>query len=270
VCGRFASTRSSDDLAVLFGAADETRGQVPPRAEIAPTEAVTVVLERPHRVLRAMRWGLLPSWADDPATGAKRINARAETVATKPTYRAAFAARRCLVPADGWYEWPDGAPVLLRSADGAPLAFAGIYELWRDGSGEIVPTFAVITCAAPPPLAQVHARMPVCVAPNTWQKWLDPAERDADRLLGELLAIPPEIAVTAADEPLGRRGPVLRAKARQPKAAAPRSGAPAGSISGLPNDVPPTGQEPARRGPHVPAPRGEGLQLALFEGLHGN
>ncbi len=142
-----------------------------------------------ERQLRVVRWGLVPFWAKDVKIGSRMINARAETVAEKPAFRRAFAQRRCLLPADGYYEWQqeDGGrkqPIYITRADGRPLAFAGLYELWRDAS---VPpddadawlwTTTVITTSAPDDLGHIHDRMPMVIDPASWGDWLDPASRD--------------------------------------------------------------------------------------------
>jgi putative SOS response-associated peptidase YedK len=143
------------------------------------------------RELRLLRWGLVPSWAKDAAGGARLINARAETVAVKPSFRSAFARRRCIIPADGYYEWqapPEGSkvkqPFYIYRADGRLLCFAGIYELWRDGS---VPpdhevawlwTSSIITTDATDEIGRIHDRTPMVVAPENWTDWLDPANND--------------------------------------------------------------------------------------------
>ncbi len=146
-----------------------------------------------ERQLRVVRWGLVPFWAKDTKIGSRMINARAETVAEKPAFRRAFSQRRCLLPADGYYEWQqqDGRPkqpIYITRADGRPLAFAGLYELWRDPS---VPpddpdawlwTTTVITTSAPDDLGHIHDRMPMVINPASWGEWLDPVNRDVSDL----------------------------------------------------------------------------------------
>jgi putative SOS response-associated peptidase YedK len=145
---------------------------------------------RSQRELLTARWGLVPTWAKDPAIGARMINARVETAAEKPAFRQAFAKRRCLVPADGYYEWytptagdaprgrsgrPVKQPFYIHRADGAPLAMAGLLSWWRAGdSDDWVLTMAVLTTEAAPPLRQIHDRMPVLVDGAQWGRWLDP------------------------------------------------------------------------------------------------
>ena len=148
---------------------------------------------QPARQLRVVRWGLVPSWAKDISIGSRMINARAETVSEKPAYRRAFASRRCLLPADGYYEWqapPAGMkapkqPYFICRPDHGVLAFAGIYELWRDRSmpkddpAAWLWTAAVITTSAPDELGEIHDRMPMVIAPGSWSDWLDPDNTDA-------------------------------------------------------------------------------------------
>jgi putative SOS response-associated peptidase YedK len=160
------------------------------------------------RELRVVRWGLVPFWAKDPSIGSRLINARAETVASKPAFRRAFSRRRCLLPADGYYEWqrPDEAgsddtpggrgkakqPYFIFRRDGGPLAFAGLYELWRD---ESVPddhghawlwTATIITTSAPDELGKIHERMPMIIEPDRWADWLDPESKDPADLMSLL------------------------------------------------------------------------------------
>ena len=174
MCGRYATTRSDTDLTLLFDAVDITE-QVVPSWNVAPTDPVPMIRvsqRRDARVLDTARWGLVPSWAADLRGAARMINARAETVATSPAFAPSFAKRRCLVPADGWYEWVrDGKrrqPYYLTPADGAPLAFAGLWSVW----GEEVLTCTIVTTAALGGLARVHDRMPLILPPDRWSSWL--------------------------------------------------------------------------------------------------
>ena len=149
----------------------------------------------PVRQLRTVRWGLVPSWAKDPAIGSRMINARAETVASKPAYRRAFTKRRCLLPADGYYEWYKPGeekaakqPYFIHRADGAPLAFAGLYEFWRDQAhpddhpDAWLVTATIITTSAPDELGVIHERMPMVIPPGQWADWLDPDLQDKAQL----------------------------------------------------------------------------------------
>ncbi len=213
--------RSLDDLladfeAKLVGAdavADDAADE-PAVADynVAPTKPVPVVVHRPRpgdrggppvRHLRTARWGLVPSWARDATGAAKRINARVETVATTPVFRLALARRRCLVPADGWYEWArreDGGrqPTYLNPGDRAGLAFAGLYEFWSGPAGKVT-TCTIITTAAVGELRTVHDRMPLLLPRAAWAGWLDPAGDPAP-----LLAPPaPELVAGIELRPVG-------------------------------------------------------------------
>lgn len=180
MCGRYASARSVQDLAEAFGiGADEVDGVADPDWNVAPTKPVTVVLGRAgRRVLDTMRWGLVPSWARDPSIGARLINARVETVHDKPAFRDALAARRCLLPADGWYEWarqPDGSrqPYYLTPPDGSVIALAGLWEKWYDADGRALLSTTIITCTAPRDLQSIHDRAPIVLPRDVWAEWLD-------------------------------------------------------------------------------------------------
>ena len=151
----------------------------PPRYNIAPTMDALVVRETPagEREAVMLRWGLVPAWAKDPAIGSRMFNARAEGVADKPAFRAAFRRRRCLVPADGFYEWQPVAggrkqPYFIRLASGAPLALAGLWEQWRGLDGDAIATFTIVTTAANEAMRAFHDRMPVLVAPADHDEWL--------------------------------------------------------------------------------------------------
>ncbi|HSE77039.1 MAG TPA: SOS response-associated peptidase [Alphaproteobacteria bacterium] len=189
MCGRYALTTPVEALRQLFRFAGPALN-LRPRWNVAPTQEAAVVRlgGGGERELSALRWGLVPYWAEDRSIGSKMINARAETVATKPAFRAAYKARRCLVPADGFYEWQTvGAtrpkqPVLLRLKDGAPFAFAGLWERWVPPEGGTLETFAIITTDANQFMAQFHHRSPVVVAAEDHAQWLDPGA-DAANLL---------------------------------------------------------------------------------------
>jgi len=187
MCGRFLLTAPVEALRRLFGV--EAVFNLGPRYNIAPTQETPVLRldAAGGRVLAMLRWGLVPSWAKDASIGAKLINARADTVATKPSFRAAFRQRRCLVPADGFYEWavgPDKAkqPYLIARADSATFAFAGLWEL-RQVEKENLYTFTIVTTDANTVLAPIHHRMPVILDPKDYDAWLDPKNRDAAALL---------------------------------------------------------------------------------------
>ena len=176
MCGRFAFYSPSEAAAALFGV--DTSMAVEPHYNIAPTQDIaTIRTAESGRELVMLRWGLLPFWAKDPSIGNRLINARAETVAEKSSFRAAYRHRRCLVLADGFYEWKleSGVktPYFISLADGAPFAFAGLWENWQDKhSGESIQSTALITTAANEFMAAVHHRMPVILQPDTADRWL--------------------------------------------------------------------------------------------------
>jgi putative SOS response-associated peptidase YedK len=188
MCGRYATSRSAGTLSQLFEAYDDTAGRHRPDWNVAPTKPVPVVRvdDSGDRALSLARWGLLPPWATSPSAGARMINARSETVATSRAYAGPFARRRCLVPADGWYEWTrtdaGKQPYFLTRADGGVLALAGIWTVWRGPDGPWL-TCSVLTTAATGALADVHERMPVLLPPGRWGPWLAP-DADPSALLG--------------------------------------------------------------------------------------
>jgi len=209
MCGRYSLTTPVEGLRQLFEFPEQPN--LGPRYNIAPTQEVAAVRTAPPadaergmadseagsagRHLVLLRWGLIPSWARDPAIGARMINARAETLAEKPAFRSAFRKRRCLILADGFYEWQKrgtGAkqPYRIACRDGAPFAFAGLWERWRDpADGRAVETCTVVTTDASELLRPIHHRMPVILAPDAHGPWLDP-ESDEDRLRALLAAEP--------------------------------------------------------------------------------
>ena len=179
MCGRYALTATIERLRKYFGF-EGPPINLQPRWNVAPTQEAPVVrLENGVRRLEMLQWGLVPYWAEDPSIGSRMINARGETVAEKPAFRAAYRARRCLVPADGFYEWPehgdDKRPILFRLPDGEPFAFAGLWEKWVPEGGGVLETFTIVNCAAGPFMARFHPRTPVVVAPQDFAAWLDPA-----------------------------------------------------------------------------------------------
>ena len=213
MCGRFVSARKRLELLEEFGVERDRVAASPdpepaPDYNVAPTKKIFAVLERPAREdepqareLRVLRWGLVPSWAKEASIGSRMINARAETVAVKPAFRRAFAKRRCILPADGYYEWQaisDGGkkrkqPYFIYRTDGEALAFAGIYELWRDDS---LPddherawlwTAAIITTQATDDVGQIHDRMPMVITPEHWADWLDPANTEPGQIHAAML-----------------------------------------------------------------------------------
>lgn len=177
MCGRFAFYSPSEATAALFGAGSSVK--VEPRYNIAPTQYIAAVREdeQDNRELVSLRWGLVPFWAKDPSIGNRMINARAETVAEKPSFRNAYKKRRCLILADGFYEWRkegDGkTPYYISLANGQPFAFAGLWENWSSKeSDESLQTAAIITTGANNFMAQLHHRMPVVMLPEHADRWL--------------------------------------------------------------------------------------------------
>ena len=195
MCGRFTSTVDPQLLAERFGIA--LPEGIERRFNIAPTQHVLAVVgERGERAARLLRWGLVPHWANDRKIGFKMINARAETVAERPTYRTLLAKHRCLILADGFYEWrvdPDGVkrPVRFTLAGGAPFAFAGLNAFWRDPeSDEVLESCTIITTTANALVAPVHDRMPVILPRDVEDAWLDPSlDREQALLMLRPLAV---------------------------------------------------------------------------------
>jgi putative SOS response-associated peptidase YedK len=213
MCGRFVSARKRLELLEEFAVErDRVAQDRNPDYNVAPTKRIYTVMDRAEegdkgkeqgekaqRELRLVRWGLVPSWAKSASGGARMINARAETVAVKPAFRSAFARRRCLIPADGYYEWMAATgdskvkqPYYIYRTDGGILCFAGIYELWRDG--QVPPdhedawlwTASIITTDATDEIGRIHDRTPMVIAPESWQDWLDPANNDRELLLATM------------------------------------------------------------------------------------
>jgi putative SOS response-associated peptidase YedK len=188
MCGRFTLAVPAAEIADLFEV--DARLNLRPRYNIAPTQQAPVVRAKKDegRELALLRWGLIPAWAKDPAIGNRMINARAESVAEKPAFRAAFKARRCLVPADGFYEWQKAGkgkqPFYIRRKDKQPFAFAGLYERWQNrAEGEILDTFTIITTEPNVLMAPIHNRMPVIIPEDDYDRWLDPEETGDPDLL---------------------------------------------------------------------------------------
>jgi putative SOS response-associated peptidase YedK len=248
MCGRFVSTSSPAQLAERFVVDEVAVTNDRPNYNVAPRARVMIVRERSggersggdgpggdgpggdgpgddqsacaqerHRVLSRVRWGLVPSWAKDPGIGDRLINARAETVAEKPSFRSAFVKRRCIIPVDGFYEWkvvgppsspkgrPKKQPIYIHRRDGEAMAFAGLWEVWKvpegdDATGDMADdahdgwlrSCAIVTTGANALLAPVHDRMPVVLPASAWAQWLDPGEHDRDKLVALLAPAPDE------------------------------------------------------------------------------
>jgi putative SOS response-associated peptidase YedK len=177
MCGRYTITESPNELAARFRAALAGVGFAP-RYNAAPTQVLPVVVDEDGRRLALMRWGLIPSWAKDESIGNRLINARADSVASKPSFRTAFKHRRCLVPADGFYEWlKEGktkTPIRVTPEQGGVIAFAGLWDRWKDAEGRDVLSFTIITTDANDQTRKVHDRMPLMLPRNREDDWLDP------------------------------------------------------------------------------------------------
>lgn len=215
MCGRFVASSSARELADQFDTAPP-EVELTPNHNVAPTHDVygVVASDQADRRLQVFHWGLIPSWAKDRKVGQRMINARAETLAEKPSFKKLFATRRCIVPMDGFYEWmpatPDGPrtrsgrpakrPVFVHSGDRTPLAVAGLWTAWRDPERADDPepwlhSLTVVTTAANATMAPIHDRMPVILDHGATAAWLDPDEHDVD-LLGGLLVPAPDDLLT--------------------------------------------------------------------------
>jgi putative SOS response-associated peptidase YedK len=196
MCGRYELHTHPAALALAFGLAAPP--DLAPRYNIAPTQQVPIVRQNAvgTRELVEVRWGLVPRWAKDPSIGARLINARAETAAERPAFSNAFRRHRCLLPADGFYEWKTTQqgkqPVRVAMKNGEPLGLAGLYERWLAPDGEVLDSCTILTTPANALLAGVHDRMPVIIAPQDYARWLDPAANE----VADLLAPYPAEAMT--------------------------------------------------------------------------
>ena len=202
MCGRFTLAADPTNF-IRFLLEYDTSDTFAPRYNIAPTQPVAVVPNNGAAKIEFFRWGLIPPWAKDPKIGNRMINARAETLAEKPSFRNAYKRRRCLVLADGYYEWrkePDGGaktPFYIRMASEKPFAFAGLWEAWRPiGEVELVLSCSIITCSANELLEPIHHRMPVILDHEAYDLWLDSVER-SPATLNHLLAPYPAEEMTA-------------------------------------------------------------------------
>jgi len=235
MCGRYASSASQELLEDTFEI-DEIVDPPPASWNVAPTDPVPAVVERPGeagtvRKLVGLKWGLVPSWSKEATGGARMINARVETVAEKPAFRRAFTTRRCLLPADGYYEWyateqrdrrgkPVKQPFFIHPADGGLYVMAGLYEFWKAPDASWLSTCTIITTTATDALGQIHDRMPMVVAKEAWGDWLDPGfagdpldllrvpgpDLEAyavSRAVGQVANNSPELVLPVPDAPVG-------------------------------------------------------------------
>ncbi len=199
MCGRFVIAQDVDSYARVFGVGETRTEGLSASYNVAPTDRVyAVVVGEGARLLGTLRWGLIPFWAEKPGTG--HINARVETVAEKPSFKQAFARRRCLIPADGFYEWErlerGKLPHFIYRRDGAPMALAGLWSSWRSpDSGEPIASCTILTTRAHPSLEPIHGRMPVMLEPERWTDWLDPELTDPGQV-HRLLQPAPQQAIT--------------------------------------------------------------------------
>jgi putative SOS response-associated peptidase YedK len=196
MCGRYVISSSPDVLRALLNY--EEQPNFPPRYNVAPTQPVPIVrLADGKRQFALVRWGLIPPWVRDPRAFSLLINARAESVIDKPAFRAAMRRRRCLFPADGFYEWKaDGArkrPYFIRRKDRAPFAFAGLWEIWTGPDGEELETAAIVTTTANRALRALHDRMPVILPAEAFDLWLDGAKVDAETAVALLVPAPDDL-----------------------------------------------------------------------------
>jgi putative SOS response-associated peptidase YedK len=221
MCGRFVSASPPDELAKYFGVDDVSETVLDRSYNVAPTNDVYVVVETGGlRHLDTFHWGLIPFWAKDRKVGQKMINARAETLAEKSAYKRPFQRRRCIIPADGFFEWKKipgqktKQPMYMSRVDGEPLAFAGLWELWKpkgteDDESTWVRSCTIITGEPNETVAPIHDRMPVMLPPSAWKEWLDPENADVETL-GKLLVPAPAHLITA--HPVSTRVNDVRSK----------------------------------------------------------
>jgi len=230
MCGRYVLLTAPEALRRLFAYGEQPN--MPDRYNIAPTQPVPVVVhEMGGRHFHLMRWAFMPAWVKDPRTFALVINARSETVREKPAFKNAIKRRRGLLPADGYYEWQERGgrkrPFYIHPRDGGPMAFAGLAETWVGPNGEEVDTVAIVTTAAAPEMAVLHHRVPVTIAPEHFERWLDCAAFNVDAVMG--LMVPPRAGslvwheVSTAVNHVGNDSPQLILPLTEEQAAAERA-----------------------------------------------
>ena len=222
MCGRFVSAAPPDELARYFAVDKVAESVLEPRYNVAPTDDVYGVFEKDHeRRLDTFHWGLVPYWAKEQSIGNRMINARAETLVDSNAFKGAFERRRCIVPADGFYEWRkvEGKrrkqPVYIRRKDGELLAMAGLWESWRGADREAEALFSCTIVTGEPNdlVAPIHDRMPVILPVETWEEWLDRDNRDVDALRRLLVPLPSDLLIAydvgPAVSTVGNDGPEL-------------------------------------------------------------
>jgi putative SOS response-associated peptidase YedK len=207
MCGRYVSATPPEQLAEEFHVDAVKADALPPKYNVAPTDEVyAVAISRDGlRQLGTFKWGLVPSWAKDPSIGSRMINARAETISEKPAFKRLLQKRRCILPADGFYEWqklgdenakkPRKQPFFIRRRDGKPLALAGLWEVWKprdEPDADWLRSATIITGEPNELVGRIHNRMPVILPESAWDTWLDPANEDADALTKLLVPYPAE------------------------------------------------------------------------------
>ncbi|MBI5652481.1 MAG: SOS response-associated peptidase [Chloroflexi bacterium] len=194
MCGRFVVKSDLQQIQLAFNVT-QVNTQVQPSYNIAPTQPVATIIQRAQQIaLEAMRWGLIPAWAKDASIGAKMINARAETIAEKPSFKRSFKSKRCLIVADGFYEWKkEGAqkiPMFIRLKSDALFAFAGLYDVWQAAPDKTITSCAIITTRPNELMQTIHDRMPVILPKSAYASWLDPANQNLDELIALLQPYP--------------------------------------------------------------------------------
>ena len=197
MCGRYTLAANTKKLAEAF-AEFEVPAELPARYNIAPSQPVAVIANNGQRKVELFQWGLIPSWAKDPKIGNQMINARAETLGEKPAFKTAYKRRRCLVLADGFYEWrkeegKSKTPMYAQLKSGEPFAFAGLWEMWRSVEDDTILSCTIITTEPNELMANIHNHMPVILPPEAYELWLDPAERMPEQLNGLLKPYPAEL-----------------------------------------------------------------------------
>jgi putative SOS response-associated peptidase YedK len=188
MCGRFVLCSPAKTIVEEFRV-DKAAFEYIPSYNVAPTQNVVIVKKDGTRILTQYKWGLIPSWAKDPGIGHSMINARAETIADKPAFRSSFKNQRCLVVADGFYEWKKGKvkiPVYIRLKSGKPFGFAGLYSIWKSPEGGEIYTCTIITTEANEIVSSIHDRMPAIISKEDYDYWLDPNSHDKEKLLSFL------------------------------------------------------------------------------------